>query len=82
MSAPPMDAGGIVSSGFSITPAGFTGRLLINANTGVIELSDAAPEGNYRVIILLRDNCNAAGQSSFDLSVDSDRIFAQGFEGF
>lgn len=79
-SAPPSDAGGIVSSGFSVTPAGFTGRVLINASTGLVNLSEVAPQGNYRVTIFLRDNCNAAGQSSLDLSIDPDRYFAGGFE--
>lgn len=79
-SAAPFDAGALVSSGYSVSPAGFTGRVLINTNTGLVALSELAPEGAFRITIQIRDNCNAVGLSSFDVLIDADRFFAQGFE--
>ena len=79
-SAPPSDTSPIQSVNVQIDPSGYTGSLSVAAATGVVSLANVGPVSNFTVSLFVRDTCNAVGTASFTLSIDSDRLLADGFE--
>lgn len=67
--APPTDNGFVTS--VTISAPTFTGNLSINAATGVVTVSNAAPNGNHTITVNALDNCGASTSRFFTLQVAS-----------
>ena len=66
--AAPTDNNTVASVSAAIS-AGFTGTVAVNATTGIVTISNAAPGGAYVVTVTATDNCGAATNSPFNLTV-------------
>lgn len=53
----------------SISPASFTGTVAVNPATGVVNIENAGPAGNFTMTIAATDNCGATTAASFTLAV-------------
>ncbi len=51
------------------TAPGFTGTITVNATTGIVTISNAAPVGEHTVTVRATDGCGAATTSTFKLTV-------------
>jgi hypothetical protein len=82
--SPPTDNGTINSFTASIQPVSFigsfTGSFDFEPSTGVINIGNAGPEGEYLITATVTDNCNATTVREIDLRVLGDSIFRSGFE--
>ncbi|MBL8243133.1 MAG: hypothetical protein JNL89_03035, partial [Rhodanobacteraceae bacterium] len=75
----PSDNGSITS--IQLLPqGGYGGTISINSTTGVITLSNATPIGSHTISVRATDNCGAFTDSSFQLTVTAQNVFANGFE--
>ena len=75
----PSDNGSITS--IQLLPqGGYGGTISINSTTGVITLSNATPVGSHTISVRATDNCGAFTDSSFQLTVTAQNVFANGFE--
>jgi hypothetical protein len=64
---PPTDNGFI--TGLAVSAPTFAGNLSINPTTGVITVSNAAPNGNHTITVNATDNCGAMATRVFMLQV-------------
>ncbi len=75
----PSDNGSITS--IQLLPqGGYGGTISINSTTGVITLSNATPIGSHTISVRATDNCGAFTDTSFQLTVTAQNVFANGFE--
>jgi hypothetical protein len=68
-SAAPTDNGSV--SLVDVSSPTFTGTLSVNASTGTVSVSDAAPAGAHTVTITATDNCGATFSRTFELTVNT-----------
>jgi hypothetical protein len=57
----------------------YTGTISVNSS-GAISLVNAGPIGTHTITIRATDNCSALRDASFQLSVTSSDVYANGFE--
>jgi hypothetical protein len=77
--AGPSDNGSILTN--VVQSAGtYTGGISVNNITGVVTLTNAAPAGTHTINIQTADNCFVITNASFQLTVQSSNVFANGFE--
>jgi hypothetical protein len=79
-SAPPSDTSPIQSVNAQIDPSGFTGSLSVAPATGIVSLNNVGPASNFTVTLFAADTCGAIATTNFTLSIDADRLLADGFE--
>ncbi len=72
-SVAPSDNGTITS--LTAAAPGFTGSFSGNTTTGVISITNAAPEGMYTVTITATDNCGTTATTTFQLTVSSSLAY-------
>ena len=77
---PPADSGGIIGFGVAIQPDSFTGSVTPQPSTGIINIVNAGPEGDYTITASVTDNCGAKTVREVNLQVIGDTIFIDGFE--
>jgi hypothetical protein len=65
----PSDNGTFSVAFVSVSPNTFTGTISANTSTGIVTITNAAPEGAYTVNIRITDNCNVITNTSFTLNV-------------
>jgi hypothetical protein len=68
-SAAPADNGSVTVS--AVASTGFTGTLSTNNATGAVTIAGAAPAGMHTITVTVTDNCNAAVQRTFMLTVNT-----------
>lgn len=75
----PSDNGSIAS--IQLLPqATFSGTISVSNSTGVITISNAGPLGSHTISVRAADNCGAFTDTSFQLTVTAQNLFANGFE--
>ncbi len=79
-SAPPSDTSAIQSVNAQIDPSGFTGSFSVAPATGIVSLNNVGPASNFTVTLFASDTCGAIASTNFTLSIDADRLLADGFE--
>ena len=52
----------------------------ISSSTGVITISNATPTGSHTISVRASDNCGAFTDTSFQLTVTAQNLFANGYE--
>jgi len=62
---------GEYGGGNIVDQEGFTGDISINPNTGVIEISNAAPVGTFLITVNMLDNCEESTKATFSLTVEN-----------
>ena len=65
----PSDNGTFSVAFVNVLPNTFTGTISANTSTGIVTITNAAPEGAYTVNIRITDTCNAITNTSFTLNV-------------
>ena len=74
----PTDSGGV--TGIVMQSLGtYTGTASVNGS-GVVTISNAAPEGSHTLTIRATDNCALSTDATLLLNVLGDNLFANGFE--
>ena len=62
-------ADGIVFSIINQSSGSFTGNIRVDAATGVVSITNAAPAGTHEITIRASDNCGAATDATFTLTI-------------
>lgn len=52
-----------------VSSFGFQGQLSVNQTTGVVTITDAKPQGNYTVEVIVEDSCGERNTAFFTLNV-------------
>lgn len=78
--SPPDDNASVVSFIVSIQPTSFTGSLIPQPSTGIINILNAGPDGTYTITATATDNCGASAVREVELQVLGNQIFVDGFE--
>ena len=79
-SAAPADNGSVTNLTTSILPVGFTGTLTPTLASGEVAIANAGPVNTYTVTVQATDNCAATTDATFQLNVQGNGVFANGFE--
>ncbi len=74
----PSDNGAVTA--LSASAAAFTGSFSASNTSGAVSVTNAGPVGTFVVTVTGTDNCGATSTTGFNLTVDPDAVFRNGFE--